>query len=283
MPRLGGASDFWARKHKATGPKKISKINPANVEKEKAKARTFSNNEPRPCVYAQNLKERPRVAGQPPLVGLVHNNPPFTQILPSGLASYRVDEDPSQPDVVYRPTVCTPLVAERMALLVASGVQQNVAGAAMGIDLKTLRDWNDWGERDLAAEIDSVYATWWTTMLMAKASCEANWIARVNAGALMDWKAAAYLLERRFGIRWAPKAPTDKLPEGTDTSGKSIEELREMLKLLMSGTLALPANTESASEFGPITIKRKGGPGRPKKVRTEPESNGEPESDTTKA
>lgn len=135
---------------------------------------------------------------------------------------------------------CTVLVTERMVLLVSSGISQVVACAAMGLPLRTVREWNDKGKRDVAEGVTSPYSHWWSSMLEAKAACEANWVARLNEGAVMDWRAAAFMLERRFGVRWAPKAPKDKLPEAADVAGKSAEELKAMLadltrKALSSG------------------------------------------------
>jgi hypothetical protein len=154
------------------------------------------------------------------------------QVMTAFRASYQIE---SEKNTILSKSVCTIVVAERMALLVASGISQVVAAAAMGISYEQLTSWNDRGRKDIERGLETDYSHWWTKMLMAKASCEANWVARLNEGALSDWRAAAFMLERRFGVRWALRSSKELLPGPKDLAGKSTEELKAMLQRLMVG------------------------------------------------
>lgn len=184
----------------------------------------------------KHIKKRLAQAPESRVLDIPPDNP---DILSVGRVSYQV----RCPNGTL--TECTPLLAERMALLVASGISQMVAGAAMGLDLAVMRRWNTFGRRDIEAGVESPFSVWWNAMLMAKASCEANWVARLNEGTLVDWRAAAFMLERRFADRWALKTQKDTTPEASDVASKSTAELQALLELVMSGK-ALPENTETS-------------------------------------
>jgi hypothetical protein len=129
-----------------------------------------------------------------------------------------------------------------MALLVASGINMLIAAASMGLKIDKVRNWNARGRRDIAEGKDTPFARWWSAMLVAKASCEANWVSRLNEGAVTDWRAAAFMLERRFHVRWANRPALNKTVEASEVAGKSAQELLIMLQAMKEGR-SLSADT----------------------------------------
>jgi len=104
---------------------------------------------------------------------------------------------------------------ETMKLLVAGGVPIPTACTAIGAG----RAWSRWGvvaRKDEAAGIppgwdegESAELYWLLQMETAKAAFETSMVARIGAAAISDWKAAAWLLERRAPARWWPKHKLD--------------------------------------------------------------------------
>jgi hypothetical protein len=220
-------------------------------------------------------KELPKPSGYESIEGFVSKRytrndgvKKRSKLLPNDQPSNVLDAPAEVPDVLAigqvtyrrglgRPTTLNDDITARCALLIASGIAQTVATAAMGISWNTAQDWNAKGRDDLAAGLDTVHARWWGAMLEGKASCEANWVSRVNDGARMDWKAAAWMLERRFGVRWMPAKDEPKKLEAPDVSGKTTAQLQEMLAELTSGATKLPALTadaEAPEKGAPIDV-----------------------------
>lgn len=144
-----------------------------------------------------------------------------TTIVPQPKTSYRVHPQ-------GRDTYCTPQVIQIATRLHAAGLSLPVLCKAIGLSFATAQDWNRQGRADLAAGRDSPFARWWTGLEEAKGACEANLVRLVSAGAVSDWKAAAFLLERRYPQRWGK--PEHRLPKDVkdDLSKLSTEDLRKV-------------------------------------------------------
>ena len=99
----------------------------------------------------------------------------------------------------------------QMQLLVAAGLPIPSACTALGLGTS----WKHWGDRARKAEKEgqepgwgpgeSPDLAWLRAMEQAKAAFEASMVARIGAAAVNDWKAAAWLLERRAPQRYYPK------------------------------------------------------------------------------
>lgn len=144
-----------------------------------------------------------------------------TSIVPAPKTSYRVHPQ-------GRDTHCTPQVIKFAARLHAAGLSIPVLCKAMGIRPDVAMVWSARGRADLAAGIDSPFSQWWCAMEEAKGASEANLVRLVSAGAASDWKAAAFLLERRFPQRWGK--PEHRLPKAVkdDLSKLSTDDLRKV-------------------------------------------------------
>jgi hypothetical protein len=137
--------------------------------------------------------------------------------------------------ITYRPRPglagCTTEMRRLVAELLAAGLTIPIACRAVGIPKATWGSWNMRGKADSEAGVESVYADWWDAMQEAKAACEANLVRMVCAGSVADWKAAAWLLERRYGQRWARK------PEAPETHKDDLDVMSEdeLRKVIASG------------------------------------------------
>lgn len=128
----------------------------------------------------------------------------------------------------------TPRLITQMQLLVAGGTPIPVAAVAMGLGMSRVNHWLRKGreaekdglepgfEEGLSKELALLQA-----LDQAKASLEAAMALRITAAAAKDWKAAAYLLERRAGSRWREVKETKVTvtKESDDTKNLSQAEL----------------------------------------------------------
>lgn len=107
-------------------------------------------------------------------------------------------------------TPITPQIIEEVALLVAAGATLPVASVACGVGKR----WNEWNivareHEALGYEPgfetgQSPYVAWLHAMDEAKCAFEVNCVLHISSGH-KNWKAYAYLLERRAGGRWREK------------------------------------------------------------------------------
>lgn len=127
-----------------------------------------------------------------------------------------------------RPTKLNPDSQEEIVRLIRAGNVAELAAEATGIGERTFYDWMARGEKG-----DELYAEFREAVLLAKAEAEAGLVARIAQAATNgSWQASAWLLERRFGERWA-KQPTVKKsgrPDKKDLESKDpIEQARDEL------------------------------------------------------
>ena len=152
------------------------------------------------------------------------------------------DQDDQAPEIQvlpaaprYRPNTatntCTPDITPRVAGLVAQGLTIPVACDALGVKGGTWKGWSMTGRKHAEQGIESVYTAWNDAMRVAKAQAETSFVAKIVAGAETDWRAAAWVAERRFPKRWSQLMQAKQAEgESTDTRSKTTAELVAMLK-----------------------------------------------------
>lgn len=131
-------------------------------------------------------------------------------------------------------TSLTPAIVEQVKLLVAAGVTIPVAAQAIGL---TKDQWSNYqrtaklhqaeGRTPGWGEGESPYLVWGYAIAEAKAAWEASMVLRIGLAARSDWKAAAYLLERRAPDRWYPKKQVDVTVKN-DVTQLSTEQLIDL-------------------------------------------------------
>jgi hypothetical protein len=93
--------------------------------------------------------------------------------------------------------------------VIQRGVTWEVAAQAIGVHRSTLAEWRTRGELDREEGKPTVYADLADALTRATAEGEASLIRVIRSHALLDWRAAAWLLERRHRERWASKVTID--------------------------------------------------------------------------
>lgn len=94
-----------------------------------------------------------------------------------------------------RPTVCTPEVTREIVRFITRGLPLKTAARAAGVSYAAVMDWNARGKADDAPE---PYASFRDAIETAKAEFASVHVECVDsAGRAGDWKASAWLLERR--------------------------------------------------------------------------------------
>jgi transposase-like protein len=94
-----------------------------------------------------------------------------------------------------RPTKLTPEIQEKICRLIAStGCTVEGAAAAVDLDARTIYDWRSRG----LVEQSGRFHQFSQALMRARAKSEATLVASIATAAKGDWRAAAWLLERRF-------------------------------------------------------------------------------------
>ncbi|MEZ4376226.1 MAG: hypothetical protein R3B07_35810 [Polyangiaceae bacterium] len=91
----------------------------------------------------------------------------------------------------------TPEIHQRMVVMLRVGNFRETAAAACGIAARTMRDWLKRGAAD-----EEPFATFADDCLAAEAEAEARGVAAIAKAGEKDWRALAWILERRSAKRW---------------------------------------------------------------------------------
>lgn len=152
----------------------------------------------------------------------------------------------------------TPMRITAMTALVKNGVPIPVAATSLGCGSR-VKDWTDTARRHAAKGMtpgfgdgESPYLLFLQEMDSARAFAEATLVQAIYMAAPNDWKAAAWLLERRASKRWHLQSKielTAKSGEKLQIETFSTEKLLQMAKGLVDGdqikeTKALPADVQ---------------------------------------
>lgn len=132
-----------------------------------------------------------------------------------------------------RPTKLTPDRALGIVELVRNGNYKKVAAAAHGVSERTLYDWIERGQGDIAAGRDTVFAQFAQSLARAEAESESSLVQSVLNAIPDDPKLALEILSRRYPARWArttrPEDTTDDhRVEVVDVAGLTDDALQEL-------------------------------------------------------
>jgi hypothetical protein len=106
-----------------------------------------------------------------------------------------------------RPTKLTPEVEERLVHAISEGATYKDACACAGISFQTFLNWKkraqraveQVGERDgEPEETADQFVEFFDHVKRAKGEAAVGWLAMIGKAARRDWKAAAWMLERRY-------------------------------------------------------------------------------------
>jgi len=108
-----------------------------------------------------------------------------------------------------QPTKLSPDVHAAIVYAVEQGATYEVAALSAGVHADTFRVWRQQGEAELAAGTSSQFSELAAAVHDARASGEVELARLIRAHARLDWRAAAWLLERRHPERWARRELVD--------------------------------------------------------------------------
>jgi hypothetical protein len=105
------------------------------------------------------------------------------------------------------PTLLTPARHALVVDMVRRGNFLRAAAAAAGVAERTVYQWRERGEADHAADVPSVYRAFAEDLAAADAEAEMRLLAMIDGSAVDgDWKAAAWILERRWPDRYSRRS-----------------------------------------------------------------------------
>lgn len=126
------------------------------------------------------------------------------------------------------------------------GVTYDVAAQAAGIHRSTLIAWRERGELDLEEHTDSLFAYFADELTRATAAGELGLVERISAHGLVDWRAAAWLLERRHPERWARRDRLD-VEVSERAKPRTVEppaDKRDSILTILHNAMAPPAGAD---------------------------------------
>lgn len=120
-------------------------------------------------------------------------------------------DEPSDDDgedfetLIGRPTVFNQAIADRVIEGVTRGLTMKNAAAYGGISYSTLNRWRQRGQE--SGDADDPFCQFWNRLERAKGEAALRLLNCVNSAAEGgEWKAATWILERRYPEEWGPNA-----------------------------------------------------------------------------
>lgn len=122
--------------------------------------------------------------------------------------------------------ILEPGVTDKIIEAVEAGLTYAIAAQHAGVHVDTFQKWRKKGKADLVADQpETPYAQLVVALQNARATGEVSLVKRIREHGMDDWRANAFLLERRFPERWArrdkvnmslttPSEPREVRPEG---------------------------------------------------------------------
>jgi transposase len=154
-----------------------------------------------------------------------------------------------------RPSKLTQKVAARIEELLVAGCSMREVATVVGLDYSTVKKWLQRGREAKSGE----YFAFFTRVTRARERCTASLTEFIQKAAPEDWRAAAWMLERRAPKRWTKTQSVEVSGKGgrpielqTDEAWSRIFQDPEAIRL--ADELAQRVEAERAVE---------GQPGRP--------------------
>ncbi len=137
------------------------------------------------------------------------------------------EEPDDAPDSRGRPPLLTPAVQAKLCELLASGVIIKTAAGFVGVSKATIHRWMALGRK----KGSGIYRQFRQEVLRALAQAEIREVLVINKAGPKDWRAAAWILERRWPERWG-RTTRDRAVEAQDRPSPEqlAAQIREFLK-----------------------------------------------------
>jgi hypothetical protein len=149
---------------------------------------------------------------------------------------------------IGRPTLCSTEVADQILKNVATGSYWKPACEAAGVSYAAVREWIGKADRDRSNGIESPYTHFVDRLKRAEAEAEVS-LAKMVATTPDDWRAQAFVLERRYRERWGRQdAPTVAVQ--VVVSDALASQLADAMRVVAAKPIELEVTAEPASEDG---------------------------------
>lgn len=113
------------------------------------------------------------------------------------------------PSAGGRPTKLNAARLESICNAIIAGATYEAAAQYAGIDYQTLRNWMKQGEQDAAQNLETGFFEFFEALSTANARAQVNFALNIkDAAEKGDWRAAAWMLERRFAKQYGPRVGT---------------------------------------------------------------------------
>jgi hypothetical protein len=141
-----------------------------------------------------------------------------------------------------RKTKCVPEITDKILALIRGGNYRDTACAAAGIDSRVMREWLIRG-----AKGEEPFATFSAAMDEAEGAAEARHVLTITSASKEDWRAAAWILSRKYHKRWGDKIQVE------------VMETMESLLGLVEEIVGRECNNEVAARVLEEVTRRFGG------------------------
>lgn len=145
-------------------------------------------------------------------------------------------------------------VATSITEAVANGSYTNTACAAAGVSVSAAAEWARRGVADGQAGLDTRYSRFAEGLARAEAACEqrlAATLARGGDGKFSDWRAQAFILERRYRDRWAEPKEAPNQGVTIIVTADLAEQLRDAMAVAAATHVIDVVATSSTSDLLP--------------------------------
>jgi len=151
-----------------------------------------------------------------------------------------------------KPSALSDDVAASISRDIAAGHYMNAAARAAGVSYATIREWIARGEADEAHGLDTPYARFADAISRAEGEAEKRLQRAVEQHSDEDWRAPAFILERRFRDRWGKN---DQQQAAAVTINLTAEAATALIEALRCAT-AKPIEAQATSSEAEPADKR---------------------------
>jgi len=135
---------------------------------------------------------------------------------------------------VGRPTLATPELAAEILKNIVAGNYLGPSCEAAGVSYKTVREWIAKSARDREEGKTSAYTEFTDRLARATGAAETAMVERLNVAE--DWRAQAFLLERRHRDRWGKAEAAQQAQQVLVISDELAKGMLEALRIAASVT-----------------------------------------------
>ena len=163
---------------------------------------------------------------------------------------------------IGRPTKFTPETRSKLLEAVNAGVYMHIAAEYAGIHVSTLHEWLERGRTDAIAGRETDFSEFSEEIVRTAAKVEVRALAQIAQAGTEDWRAAAWLAERRYPERYGKRDAHDAnsstvnivaLLGGKQPVDVSLAKRERILSVLEEPDPSTPGADDGGEPSGPET------------------------------